>query len=92
MRAVFASGLILIAAHSLAQADDCDITKFKDQMSYHKDIMTNLAYINQIASREDRSKQDNADISVMNYGSFLTATRLDLPIVWVVVRYKMVTT
>jgi hypothetical protein len=65
-----AVGLILIAAPSISWADDCDIVNYKDKMSYHKDIMTNLAYVNRIASREDRSKTDNADISVMNYGSF----------------------
>jgi hypothetical protein len=55
---------------SIASAETCDISQFKDYMSYSKDIMTNLAYIDQVVSQEDRSKSDSANIAVSDYGSF----------------------
>ena len=61
---------ISVGISSVALADTCDISSFKDYMSYKQDIMTNLAYINRVASREDRSKNDKADINVLDYGSF----------------------
>jgi hypothetical protein len=69
---------ILIAFLSLqvpgvALADTCDISEFKDYMSYHKDILTNLSYVERVASREDRSKGDSADIAIADYGSFTYA-------------------
>jgi hypothetical protein len=61
---------ISLARPDLALADTCDISQFKNFMSYKQDIMTTLSYINRVASTEDRSKNDNADINVLDYGSF----------------------
>ena len=62
--------LALSGIASGAYGETCDISNFKDDMDYKKDISTNLAYINDISSKEDRSKQDNANLSVQDYGSF----------------------
>ncbi|MDR6900212.1 hypothetical protein [Rhizobium miluonense] len=63
-------GIALTVCSCEARAESCDISKFKDYMSYTQDIMTNLSYINQVSSKEDRSKSDKADISIADYGSF----------------------
>jgi hypothetical protein len=60
----------LAVCSSEAQAESCDISKYKDYMSYTQDIMTNLSYINQVSRKEDRSKSDKSDISIADYGIF----------------------
>ncbi|MBY5475290.1 hypothetical protein HFO86_34670 [Rhizobium leguminosarum] len=67
--ALFVSSLFS-AIPSLAWAETCPIQNFKNYMSYSKDMMTNLSYINQVASKEDRSKSDNADLNILDYGTF----------------------
>ncbi|MBV9983087.1 hypothetical protein [Bradyrhizobium sp.] len=59
-----------LASASVANAQNCDVSQFKTNLSYKQDILTNLAYIHRVASREDRSKTDNADLNVLDFGSF----------------------
>ncbi|WP_456842234.1 hypothetical protein [Bradyrhizobium sp. USDA 4486] len=39
-------------------------------MYYTKDLLTNLAYIERVASREDRKDSDKADLEILDYGKF----------------------
>jgi hypothetical protein len=61
--------VLVVTSSSTAKADTCDISQFKNYMSYQQDILTNLSYIHRVASREDRTKSDNADLKVQDYGS-----------------------
>jgi hypothetical protein len=69
-RAAFICTSLFLTISTIAVAGTCEVANFKDDLSYRQDIMTNLSYINQVASREDRSKNDKADIDILDYGSF----------------------
>jgi hypothetical protein len=50
-------------------AEDCDISRFKDELSYTKDIMTNPSYIDRVASRLDRTGKEGTNIKFLDIAS-----------------------
>lgn len=63
---LFASFVIAVVSSSSAAAQYCNIVDFKGKVIYKKDVLTNLSYIDQIASRLDKSDAESQNIGFLD--------------------------
>lgn len=58
--------LIIVGSTYSTLAQQCNVVDFKGKVTYKKDVMTNLSYIDQIASRLDKGDAESLNIGFLD--------------------------
>jgi hypothetical protein len=71
MRSAFVSSVLATLVYSFcldpaSAQEECDILKFKDQISHTKDVVTNLAFISKSTERRDQASNPNFALSFLD--------------------------
>jgi hypothetical protein len=67
-----AVGLALALMSPFAAAAQCPMTEFKDEINYRKDLLTNLSYIDQVATHSDKKEANSQNVAFLDIANMNT--------------------